>query len=252
MADYNPKRSALWNYGGRNWALSRSKIGLFIECPRCFYIDNKLGTKRPLTPPFQINKAVDHQLKQEFDVHRAKGAQHPLQKEYGIDAKPAFHEKIDEWRENFKGVQYKHKQTGLLVKGAIDDLWINNNGEYIVVDYKATAKNEPVKALDSKWHETYKRQMEVYQWLLRRNDLKVSDIGYFVYCTGKYDQKSFDKKIEFDIALISYVGSDSWVEPTIYKIKECLESDGLPQSGAECEHCAWWYARSEYENQQHL
>ncbi|MEY2702863.1 MAG: hypothetical protein RLY43_1501, partial [Bacteroidota bacterium] len=30
-------RDSRWNYGGSNWKLSRSKIDLFIECPRCFY-----------------------------------------------------------------------------------------------------------------------------------------------------------------------------------------------------------------------
>jgi len=247
MPDYNPKRGPAWNYGGNNWKLSRSKIDLFIECPRCFYIDNKLGTKRPPIPSFQINKAVDHQLKQEFDVHRAKNTKHPLQKEYKIDAKPARHEKIDEWRENFKGVQYLHEPTGLLITGAIDDLWINKNGEYIVVDYKATAKNDPIKELAGKWHEAYKRQMDVYQWLLRKNKLKISNQGYFVYCTGKYDQKSFDKKIEFDVILIPHTGDDSWVEPAILDIKKCLESDKIPKSGKSCEHCAWWYARNDYE-----
>jgi len=237
MADYNPNRGATWNYGGQNWKLSRSKIDLFLNCPRCFYIDNKLGVKRPSIPSFQINKAVDYQLKQEFD----------LQKEYGINAKPAQHEKINQWRENFKGVQYLHEPTGLLISGAIDDLWINDNNEYIVVDYKATAKNDPVQELNGKWHEAYKRQMEIYQWLLRANGLKVSETGYFVYCTGKYDQNVFDKKIEFDIKLISYVGSDAWVEPIIYKIKECLESDIIPESGAECEYCSWWNARNQFE-----
>jgi len=248
MSDYNPKRGGSYNYGGKQWKLSRSKIDLFLECPRCFYIDNKLGTKRPPIPTFQINKAVDYQLKQEFDVHRAGNTQHPLQKEYDIDAKPAPHEKIDEWRENFKGVQFLHETTKLLVTGAIDDLWISGNGEYIVVDYKATAKNDPVKELDTKWHESYKRQMEIYQWLLRRNDLKVSNTGYFVYCTGKYDQKWFDKKIEFDVVLIPHVGNDSWVEPTIYEIKKCLESKDIPKQDIECEYCAWWYARNEYED----
>lgn len=247
MTDYNPKRGGSYNYGGKQWKLSRSKIDLFLECPRCFYIDNKLGTKRPPIPTFQINKAVDYQLKQEFDVYRAENTQHPLQKEYDIDAKPAPHEKIDEWRENFKGVQFFHEPTKLLVTGAIDDLWIDGNGEYIIVDYKATAKNDPVKELDTKWHESYKRQMEVYQWLLRKNELRVSDTGYFVYCTGKYDQKAFDKKIEFDVVLIPHVGDDSWVEPTIHKIKQCLENKDIPKQGDECEHCAWWYARSEYE-----
>jgi CRISPR/Cas system-associated exonuclease Cas4 (RecB family) len=247
MNEYNPKRGASWNYGGNNWRLSRSKIGLFSECPRCFYIDNKLGTKRPPTPTFQINKAVDYQLKQEFDVHRAKNTQHPFQKEYGIDAKPAPHEKIDIWRDNFNGVEYLHQPTGLLVSGAIDDLWIDSKGEYIVVDYKATAKNEPVKELETEWQETYKRQMEVYQWLLRKNGLKVSDTGYFVYCTGIYDQKAFDKKIEFDVVLIPYTGSDSWVEPAIFEIKKCLESSSMPESGKKCNYCAWWNTRREYE-----
>lgn len=127
MADYNPKRGGSYNFGGKQWKLSRSKIDLFLECPRCFYIDNKLGTKRPPIPTFQINKAVDYQLKQEFDVHRAGNTQHPLQKEYGIDAKPAPHDKIDEWRENFKGVQFLHEPTKLFVTGAINDYARHNN-----------------------------------------------------------------------------------------------------------------------------
>ena len=220
---YNPNRGAAWNYGGNNWKLSRSKIDLFIECPRCFYIDNKLGIKRVPGFPFALNSAVDYLLKQEFDTHRAKGEQHPLQKEYGIDAIPAAHEELDEWRRNFGGVTHVHKPTGLLVSGAIDDLWINSAKEYMVVDYKATAKEEAVTTLDKEWQNGYKRQMEVYQWLLRGNGLSVSNTGYFVYCTGKLDRKAFDKKIEFDVNLISYNGNDSWVEKTLVDIKACLD-----------------------------
>jgi len=136
MAFYNTKRSSNWNYGGSNWKLSRSKIDLFMQCQRCFYMDNKLGLKRPSMPPFLINTAVDTLLKKEFDAHRAQDIQHPLQKEYGIDARPAQHPQINTWRENFEGVQYFHEPTGLLVSGAIDDLWINKAGEYMVVDYE--------------------------------------------------------------------------------------------------------------------
>ena len=145
---YKSSRGVDWNYGGKNWKLSRSKIDLFSECPRCFYIDNKLGVKRVPGLPFSINSAVDHLLRQEFDGHRVKGEQHPLQKEYGIDARPVAHEELNEWRRNFGGVRYLHESTGLLVTGAIDDLWINSKNEYIVVDYKATAKDEAVKELD--------------------------------------------------------------------------------------------------------
>lgn len=244
---YSKNRSENWNYGGKQWKLSRSKIDLFLECPRCFYIDNKLGVKRVPGFPFSINSAVDHLLKQEFDYHRAKGSQHPFQEEYGIDAIPAQHEDIDKWRHNFTGVQYLHEPTGLLVSGAIDDLWINSKGEYIVVDYKSTAKEEAVKELDKEWQDGYKRQMEVYQWLLRQNGLKVSDTGYFVYCTGKMDKDAFDKKVEFDVNLIPYTGSDSWIEKTLFDIKKCLESDIIPESKHDCDWCAYWNSRNIYE-----
>lgn len=93
--------------------LSRSKIDLFVECPRCFYIDRRLGVGRPPGYPFTLNSAVDALLKKEFDLLRASGEAHPLMKQYKIDAVPAKHEMLNEWRENFKGVQYLHEPTNL-------------------------------------------------------------------------------------------------------------------------------------------
>lgn len=250
MSDfYSAKRGSAWNYGGKSWKLSRSKIELFMGCPRCFYIDNKLGTKRPPGPPFSINSAVDHLLKQEFDTHRAKGEQHPLQKAYGIDAIPASHEELNVWRENFKGICFEDPKTGMTISGAIDDLWINGEGEYIVVDYKATAKDEAVTELNQEWQDGYKRQMEIYQWLLRQLGYKVSNTGYFVYCTGRLDRDAFDGRIDFDINLIEYVGNDSWVRSVIDDIEICLESDSMPAPAKECDFCAYSKARQEVEIQ---
>jgi len=241
MSDYySIPRKPDWNYGGKRWRLSRSKIDLFQECPRCFYLDNKLGLKRPPGYPFSLNSAVDNLLKTEFDAHRANGEQHAIQKQYGIDAIPIAHESLDIWRENFKGVEFVHKPTGFIVSGAIDDLWLDpKTEEYIVVDYKATAKAEAVTELDKDWQDGYKRQMEVYQWLLRQNGLKTSNTGYFVYCTGRPDEKAFDAKLEFDIHLIEYVGSDDWVEGTLKDIKKCLENDLIPKSNQDCDYCLY-------------
>lgn len=220
-----------------NFKLSRSKIDLFTQCPRCFYIDNRLGTARPPGFPFALNSAVDHLLKKEFDIHRSKGEKHPLIEKYGVDARPVAHENLDIWRENFKGVQYKEPKTGLLITGAIDDLWINFAGEYIVVDYKSTSKDEKINELNKDWQDGYKRQMEVYQWLLRKNGLKVSDTGYFVYCNGRTDKKAFDGKLEFDLTLIPYEGDDSWVEKTIVEAHKCLGSESIPEANSNCDYC---------------
>ena len=66
----------------------------------------------------------------------------------------------------------------------IDDVWVNPAGELMIVDYKSTSKDEKIEVLDKEWHDGYKHQMEVYQWLFRRNGFKVSDTGYFVYANA--------------------------------------------------------------------
>ncbi|HEX3033977.1 MAG TPA: PD-(D/E)XK nuclease family protein [Thermodesulfobacteriota bacterium] len=200
---------------------------------------------RPPGFPFSINSAVDKLLKQEFDLHRSNGTAHPLITKYGVDAKPVFHEQLDIWRNNFQGIEYHHKPTNFIITGAIDDLWQNSKGEYIVVDYKATSKDEEITALDKDWHDGYKRQMEVYQWLLRKNGYPVSNTGYFVYCNGKSDAHAFDAKIEFDVTLIPYEGNDSWVEPAILNIYQCLQSNIIPSFGAECDYCSYRNAATE-------
>jgi CRISPR/Cas system-associated exonuclease Cas4 (RecB family) len=223
--------------------ISRSGIELFVECPCCFYLTNRIGIRRPSGPPFNINKAVDALLKREFDVHRAGKTQHPLMKKYRISAVPFEHEMMDEWRENFKGVRHLHKSTQLLVTGAVDDIWVNGRGELIVVDYKATSKSTEVN-IDEDWQMGYKRQMEVYQWLLRQQGFKVSKKGYFVYCNGRADKEAFDGKVEFDVKVIPYTGDDSWIEGTLVKIKRCLDRDVIPEPKNECEYCGYALARA--------
>lgn len=216
--------------------LSRTKIDLFLECPRCFYLDRRLGVSRPPGYPFNLNTAVDTLLKKEFDIHRAKQTAHPLMKAYKVAAVPFSHEMINEWRENFKGVQYLHKKTNFIITGAVDDIWHNKKGELIVVDYKSTSKEGEV-GIEADWQIGYKRQMEVYQWLLRKNGFKVSDTGYFVYVNGKTDRKAFDGKLEFDIKLIPYRGKADWVERTIMRARHCLDAKIVPSAGIDCDYC---------------
>ncbi len=220
------------------FAISRSKIDLFLNCPRCFYLDRRLGVGQPPGFPFNLNSAVDTLLKKEFDIHRAEGEAHPLMKHYKIPAVPFAHEKLDEWRENFKGVRFTHEPTNLTITGAVDDIWINDDDELHVVDYKSTSKTTEVN-LDADWQIGYKRQMEVYQWLLRKNGFKVSDTGYFVYANGQTDRKAFDGKLEFDIKIIPYEGDDSWVEKTIKNLHACLNSDEVPKPTPTCDYCTY-------------
>ncbi|MCF7816050.1 MAG: PD-(D/E)XK nuclease family protein [Candidatus Pacebacteria bacterium] len=237
---YNPNRNADWNYGGTKWRLSRSKIDLFLECPRCFYIDNKLGTARPRGPAFTLNVAVDALFKKEFDIYRKNKAPHPLMQKYKIDAIPFEHKALNTWRENFEGIDFKHEPTGFTVSGAIDDVWITPEKKLIVVDYKATAKEGTIVTLaDSAWEDQYKRQIGVYQWLFLQNGFEVDSVGYFVYANGSSEPNEFNNVLTFETTLVPCEGDHTWIEPTLQEIKECLENSTYPASGNGCEFCSY-------------
>ena len=219
--------------------LSRSKVDSFLNCKRCFYLDRRMGISHPPGFPFNLNSAVDQLLKSEFDHYREISKPHPLMTEYGIDAVPYQHEELESWRKNFTGVTHVDPETNFSLFGAVDDLWQDNKtGEVIVVDYKATSKKGEV-TLDADWQIAYKRQMEFYQWLLRGNGLDVSDTGYFVYCNGRRDRESFEGRLDFDIKVLPYTGSDAWVEGTIQDIFETLEQPEPPAISSDCEYCRY-------------
>ncbi len=218
--------------------LSRSKIDLFLECPRCFYLDRRLGLGRPSMPGWALNSAVDQLLKNEFDLLRKDGKSHALMKKYGIDAVPFPHPDIDQWRNNFVGKQYLHPETNLLIFGAVDDLWINKKGELLIVDYKATSTAKEI-SLDDEYKQGYKKQMEVYQWIFRKSGFKVNDTGYFIFANAGKNRPSFDGRLEFEVSIISHKGDDSWVEPTIFAMKKCLDSNKIPDQSPDCEFCKY-------------
>ncbi len=222
--------------------LSRSKIDLFVECPRCFYLDRRLGVGRPQGFPFNLNSAVDLLLKKEFDAHRKSKTPHPYMVQNNIKAIPFAHENMDVWRENFVGAQTLHEETNFLIFGAIDDVWIYTEGEdkdkLIIVDYKATSKDGEI-TLDAEWQDGYRRQMEVYQWIFRRLGFEVSDTGYFVYANGLRDKPGFDNKLEFSIKTFAHKGDTSWVEKTLLAAKACLDDDRIPKEKEGCEYCLY-------------
>jgi hypothetical protein len=222
--------------------LSRSKIDLFVECPRCFWLDVAQGVRRPSGPPFTLNNAVDTLLKAEFDRYRESGKPHPLMEAAGLDAVPFAHPELDRWRHNFTGVRWLDDETGWTLFGAVDDLWQAASGELIVADYKATARAEAPSA--AKLYPSYQRQMDVYQFLVRRQRFEVSDRGWFVYANGDAGAGEFGGRLQFDIYMIPYDGDDEWVLPAFRSAVELAESGAAPAPGEECGFCSYLEAAS--------
>lgn len=213
--------------------LSRTKIELSIQCPRCFWLDINKGIKRPPPAPYTINNAIDYLLKKEFDEHREKGTAHYLITQNKIKAIPYNCPQINQWRTNFTGVQFEHKKSGFLVFGAVDDVWINPKKELIVVDYKATGAKE------HKIYDSYKRQMETYQWLLAQNGFKVSPTGYFLFAQVNKSLGFGKGKLSFDLFIEPLQGDTSWVEKAILQARKTLNQKKPPEANEECEYCKY-------------
>jgi hypothetical protein len=227
------------------FSISRSKIDLFLQCPRCFYIDRRLGVGRPGMPGWALNSAVDTLLKNEFDLLRDKGQAHELMKQYNIDAVPFSHPDLPDWRDDYyryKGACTLHKKANLEICGIVDDIWVNKKKELLIVDYKSTSTSKEI-SLEDEYKQGYKLQMEIYQWIFRELGFKVDDTGYFVFANAGKNRDKFDGRLEFELSILAHKGDDSWVEPTILDIKKTLDSNKIPESSDTCEHCAYNSAR---------
>jgi len=222
--------------------VSRSKIDFFLECPQCFYLDRKLGIVRPSIPGYTLNMAVDALLKKEFDNLREEKKPHKLMVYFKIDAIPFWHPDFHIWRDDVNqkiGASILHKETNLEICGIIDDMWINTKTNQLhIVDYKSTSTEYPI-SLDGEYKEGYKRQMEIYQWIFKKKGFDVSDIGYFFYVNATKKRLEFNSKLEFETVIIPHKGDNAWVESAIFKIKKCLDSNEIPPSGQNCQHCAY-------------
>lgn len=217
--------------------LSRTKLDLFLECPRCFYEDVVRRNGRPGGPAFTLNIAVDELFKREFDAYRARREPHPLFATVGLDAVPLEDPRLHDWRRNFTGVRWLDRDTGWTLYGAVDDLWLGADGRIMVADYKATAKAEHVTA--ASLHPAYRRQADVYQFLVAQQGLEVSERAWFVYANGLKTADGFHDTLRFDTRLVPYDGDRSWVARAFRAAVELVHSGRVPDRGPECPWCGF-------------
>ena len=84
----------------------------------------------------------------------------------------------------------------------------------------------------------YKKQVEFYQWLFRKNNFSISNTAYFLFCSALYhDVREFKDKLHFVPSIVPYEGDDSWIDQTIIGIKNVLDGEQIPDSNPNCDHC---------------
>jgi hypothetical protein len=230
------------------YELSRSKVETFISCKACFWLEKLRGVKPPEIPSFTLNTTTDILLKRDADAVRGK-ASLPLWEAAGLGHLIPFeHEHLDNWTnskqfgQNDTFFNFDHPESNIRFGGGLDDVFLNTeNGQLHVVDYKSTAQgtrspNNYIKkpvSLDEPWKGAYKRQMDMYVWILRKKGFDVCDTSYFVYVDAQHkdiegmlvDESDASKAwMLFDASIIPYEADPTWVEPILCEIKDFLLS----------------------------
>ena len=232
------------------YELSRSRIENFVKCEACFYLQQVKGVKFPSIPGFNINEATDVLLKKDFDKCRELGVTHPFLEARGLGhLVPLRHDNFELWTQSLHfGAEGRfntiHEETDLKVGGCLDDVWQNTkSGKVHIVDYKSTSQKSPGReiTLDDKWKVAYKRQMDLYIWIMQRIGLQVSSIGYFLYCDGdRFGNQPFlgetDALMHFRMSVLPYESNQDWIEPTLYRIRETLDGTAYPRHSPDCEY----------------
>jgi len=204
-------------------------------------MDVVMGLGRPSTPPYTLNSAVDSLLKNEFDLLRKNGQKHELMEKYAIECTPLSHPNLPQWRGEitaYEGALAHDEASNLTINGLVDDLWQDKDSNMVIVDYKATSTTKEI-SLDDEYKQSYKRQMEVYQWIFRNLEFKVSNTGYFVFANALKNLPKFDGRLEFAMSIIPYTGNDNWVPLTLLEIRETIESPHIPEPANDCEYCSY-------------
>ena len=246
------KKSSLYSKN-LDFELSRSKFNDFLLCKRCFYLDRVLGIKVPDMPGWTLNSTVDELLKKEFDLCRKTQTQHRLMIKYNMEGVIPFdHPDIDRWRDALRGgIKYRYKDTNLIIKGGVDDVWFNQfTEEIIIVDYKSQASFYKVNIedyLSNIFHESYKVQMDIYAYLFEKNGFNVSEVSYFYVANCRKDMSGFNSKLVFDETLVPYNLRTHWIDTKIEEMLNVLNSEELPSFNPFCQNCACSKARAELE-----
>ena len=159
------------------YKLSPSSINLMVDCPRCFWLAQHNVWKRPTRIFPSLPSGMDKILKEHFDRFMEKGGLPPeLCYNDHCNGLKLFNNKelLNIWRNNFKGITWTDRE-GNILHGAVDNLLINGK-KIIVLDYKT--RGYPCK---DDTHEHYQLQLDVYNFLLRKNGYETEDYAFLLF-----------------------------------------------------------------------
>lgn len=213
--------------------LSPSSLNLFIDCPRCFWLEKVKKISRPEGAFPSLPAGMDKVLKEHFDRFMEQGTLPPELHTHGLKDYNLFADKelLKVWRNNLKGIEYFDVATNILLHGAVDNILVKGK-KLVILDYKT--RGYPVK---EDTHEHYLLQMHLYAYLLEKNGYAVEDYAYLLFY---YPNRVLATgEVVFDTHLKKIAVFPAEGEKVFKKAITILQSDEPPRPSSECQYCSW-------------
>jgi len=209
--------------------LSPSGLKLLEECPRCFWLTQHKLWKRPLGPFPSLPSGMDRILKNHFNKFRDKGELPPelCENSHCKDMK-LFDDKtlLNEWQNNLGGISWTDNK-GNIFFGAVDNI-LQKGKKLIVLDYKT--RGFPLKEDTAGY---YKDQLDVYNFLLRKNGYETEDFAFLLFYIPKEVIETGE--FVFDTELVKMKVDVKNAQKIINRALEILNGD-CPEKN-DCEWC---------------
>lgn len=212
------------------YKFSPSSLAILKDCPRCFWLQFNKNIKRPEAIFPSLPSGMDKILKEHFDRFMKKQQLPPELQQLNGEVKLFDDEELLKvWRSNFKGIEWKDKK-GNLFHGAIDNL-LKKGKKLIVLDYKT--RGFPLK---EDTHEHYQDQMDIYNFLLRKNGYQTEDYTYLLFYHPH--QVEPNGHVCFNNDLVKIRVNIKNVENIFKKAVQVLEAE-IPAPSEGCAFCQW-------------
>lgn len=209
---------------------SPSSLGLFKDCPRCFWREKVMKLKRPSGPFPSVTRGIDETMKANHDHHRPMRETADMLVELTGASLYQDQAMLATWRNWQSGL--KADYPTFTVGGAVDDVIIEDGLTYSPYDYKSRG-SEPPEGYAEKY---YLHQMDIYALLLRDNGMRPSGRAHLRFVWPIHDAK-VDNGLRFKGKFVTIAVDPERGLAMAARAALCIASPTAPESGDECSFC---------------